>query len=139
MFLFKKQPPPKSKIPNWLLYITPIFILIISALVSITYNSIASDLKEVKESVKEVDQKKVDNITLQLMINNLKDQQQTIKETLQELKDIKKQQPVEKESITKEESKFSLTREKIKFYFSLTKEQRANLRKADPTYLLLPE
>jgi len=67
---FKKTPPPPppKKMPSWVPLLTPIIFAIFIGLVTFIGNGFSEDIREVKEQVKVVEQKKVDNKTLQLMI-----------------------------------------------------------------------
>lgn len=67
---FKKQPPPKKSIPGWVQLATPIIFALFMAMATFIGNGFSEDLKELKSTVKEVDDRKVDNTTLQLMIKN---------------------------------------------------------------------
>ncbi len=70
MSWFRREPPPPppSKIPAWVQLATPIIMAIVLGLFAFIGNSFSESIKEVKEQVKTVDQEKVDNKTLQLMI-----------------------------------------------------------------------
>ena len=70
MSLFRRQPPPPppSKIPTWVQLVTPIIMAIVLGLGAFIGNSFSETIKEIKTQVEKVDEKKVDNKTLQLMI-----------------------------------------------------------------------
>ena len=70
MWIFKKQPPPKKTVPGWVQLAIPIVFAIFMAMGGFIGSGFSEDIKELKGSVKEVDEKKVDNETLQLMIKN---------------------------------------------------------------------
>jgi len=73
-------PPPKSKIPQWISVVTPIIFAVIAALAGLVYTSMAEEIKDVKESVEKVEQKKVDNRVLKLMIEKDRQALQTQQE-----------------------------------------------------------
>jgi len=68
--LFRREPPPPppSKIPGWVQLVTPIIMAIVLGLGAFIGNSFSETIKEIKGQVEKVDEKKVDNTTLQLMI-----------------------------------------------------------------------
>lgn len=73
MWIFKKKepPPPQPKVPAWVIQlITPIMMTIVLGLVAFIGNGFTESLKDVKTQVEKVDERKVDNDTLRLMIEN---------------------------------------------------------------------
>jgi hypothetical protein len=80
MFWRKPPPPPKPKIPQWVSVVTPIIFAVIAALAGLVYTSMAEEIKNVKESVEKVEQKKVDNQVLKLMIEKDRQALQTQQE-----------------------------------------------------------
>jgi hypothetical protein len=131
MWNFKKQeppppPPPRPKIPGWVNITVPIIFAIVIGLLSIVYNSLAEDIKG-----------KVDNKTLQLMIEKQEIKFNALIETLKAQRQVnippqsvQQQAPVDINNM--------LTRDQVNYYFSLTPEQRASLKKADSRYSILP-
>ena len=135
---FKKDPPPpepslKSKVPGWIVFSTPIIFAIIIGLISVVYNSIAQEIKQ-----------KVDNQTLQLMIekqdiriqqqqDNMARQQQILDETLQEIKTLRIEQQRKDTSTQKGDAGI------LQLYMELDSEQRKIFKQLYPSYSYLPE
>jgi hypothetical protein len=73
MWFIKKEPPPPPKkgVPTWVVQmITPLAFALFMALATFIGSGFSEDIKDLKIQVKEVDEVKVDNNTLQLMIKN---------------------------------------------------------------------
>jgi len=70
MSWFRREPPPPppSKIPGWVQLVTPVIMAIVLGLGAFIGNSFSETIKDIKTQVEKVDEKKVDNKTLQLMI-----------------------------------------------------------------------
>ena len=68
--MFWKKEPPKPKIPQWAAISVPIVFAVMIGLIGLVYNTMAADIKDVKTNVEKVEEKKVDNTTLQLMLKN---------------------------------------------------------------------
>jgi len=69
---FRKPNPPPPKIPQWVTVTVPIVFAVMIGLIALVYNTMAADVKEIKDNVKLVEEKKVDNTTLKLMLKNQK-------------------------------------------------------------------
>ena len=65
---WRKPPPPKPKIPQWLMITAPFIFAIVIGLIGLVYNTMAEEINDVKDSIVVVEQKKVDNRVLKLMI-----------------------------------------------------------------------
>ena len=111
MAWFRREPPPpppKSKIPGWVSIATPIIFAVILGLLGIVYNGLAEEVKE-----------KVDNKTLQLMIEKQEIKFKALIDAIKNTQDQQKQiqapaplpAPVQNDALTKEQ---------INYYFSLT-------------------
>lgn len=146
-FRKKQQPPPKK---SWIAnpnIIVPILGIIIFGLIGTVYTSVAEELKQ-----------KVDNKTLQLMIEKDRDQINDLKEYNKETQGaIKKNQeaiqklliqqaiispaskPVRDSNIVEVEDKPPLTPKEFKEYLQLSTEERAAFRKLHPSYESLPK
>jgi negative regulator of sigma E activity len=118
MWIFKKEPPPKPKLPAWVNIAAPVIFAVILGLTGVVYNSIAEDLKQ-----------KVDNKTLQLMIEKQDIKFEALINALKSHNESKVIQSSPQET---------LSRKQIDYYFSLTPEQKIKLKKADPKYSVLP-
>jgi hypothetical protein len=146
----KKQPPPPPKKP-WYTnpnIIVPILGVIIFGLIGTVYTSMAEELKQ-----------KVDNKTLQLMIEKDRDQINDLKEYNKETQGaIKKNQEAiqqlliqqaagvpppkptnESRIIERKENKPPLSPSEFKEYLQLSTEERAAFRKLHPSYESLPK
>ena len=106
---FKQSPPPpiieSGKVPGWVQLIVPIVFTIIVGLAALSFNGYKSHAKMIDESlqqeitrIKDIDIKhledtKVDNLTMQLMIKYQQKQIENIDEKMEEvsntLKEIK--------------------------------------------------
>ena len=129
MVWFRREPPPpppKSKIPGWVGIATPIIFAVILGLLGIVYNGLAEEVKE-----------KVDNKTLQLMIEK---QEIKFKALIDAIKNTQDQQrQIQAPSVPQAPVQSNaLTQEQINYYFSLTPSQRQVLKQAEPKYSVLP-
>lgn len=159
MWPFKKQPPPpKKSVPGWVQLATPIIFAIFLGMITFIGNGFSEDIKEIKSQVKEVDERKVDNQTLQLMIKNqailiqqqkeeaehkrqedskkFEQLQQTQSETLKQLQMIQIQRaytPIEPEIVSKGSSSIStkeaLTPEEFDKYINLKPEVQVKYKR----------
>jgi hypothetical protein len=152
MFWKKNEPPPKKPWFKNVSIITPIIAAVIFSLVGVVYKGIAEELN-----------KKVDNQTLQLMIEKDRDELKTLKqfnskqqeaieqnqEAIRDLLTDKKVKEALKEagSDSKKimdsikappEKEVYITKEVFDFYIQLPPEQKENFRKLHPEYKALP-
>ena len=82
---------------NWKIYV-PILAAIMMGLVGLVYNSMAKDVEKNAVKIEEIQKEKVDNKTLQMMIQQQKEviqiqilnQQINLERVYKELKDIKR-------------------------------------------------
>jgi len=157
MWIFKRTPPPPPKIPQWLTISVPIIITILLGLVALVYNTMAADVKEVKEQVEKVEEKKVDNETLKILLENQKlmiqqqkeeaerqrvedakkfDQlQHTQSKTLERIEDMQKEKVFNREikaprgfSIKSKDTKVALTPEQFEKYLSMDPKVRVKYK-----------
>lgn len=142
-------PPPKSKIPGWVNIATPIIFAIIVGLTGFVFTGLNDQVKamevEFKGEIKDIENKKVDNTTLQLMIEKQDDriqtQQKNIDRTLEEIKILRQQQyrlPNAPSSMRVEE-KPTLSPDEFKQYLKMNTEERAAFRKLHHSYNALPK
>jgi predicted PurR-regulated permease PerM len=150
---FKKEPPPKKPWFKNASIITPVIAAIIFSLVGVVYNSLAEELKQ-----------KVDNKTLQLMIEKDRDQLNQLKELnerqekaieqnqeairklltdkqVQEaLKEMGKDDAnkVVKDVINPSKEEVYITKEIFEFYMGLPDDQKRTFRNLHPEYKALP-
>lgn len=153
-WIFKRKPPPKSKMQIWGPVFIPILAIIILGLIGLVFNSVIDAQKALAAEVKKIEEKKVDNTTLKLMIEKqaatsqvqqqrtdekFEQQQKSIEKTL----DYMQQQQTAKPSIPGNfnfgASKSSrLSPKEFKQYMTLTPEQKRAFKKTFPQYTHLP-
>lgn len=152
MFWKKKEPPPKKIWYKNGSIITPIIAAVIFSLIGVVYNSIAEELKQ-----------KVDNRTLQLMIEKDRDelkalksfndrQQKAIEQNQEAIRDLltdkqvqealkgmgKDAGPVIRDMKTPPDKEVYITKETFEFYMQLPPEQKKAFRNLHPEYKALP-
>lgn len=145
---FKKEPPPppKSKIPGWVNLVTPVIFAIIIGLLSIVYNGLAHDVEKIEQKMEQ----KVDNETLQMQIEYLKEKDGEAEEyrkktdarlekLIIEMQQMKYQQqanqaPPSIEPQVAPTTGNVITTEEYNFYMSLTPEQKEAYKKAHPAF-----
>lgn len=147
MAWFKKDPPPKPKMPAWAGLITPIIFGIIIGLLSIVYNGLAHDVEKIEQKMEQ----KVDNETLQMQIKYLKEKDDEVEEyrkktdtrlekLIIEMQQMKYQQqavqtvPNAPAPQIAPQTENAVTPEQYKFFMSLTPEQQENYRKMNPAF-----
>lgn len=143
MAWFKKEPPPKPKMPAWAGLITPIIFGIIIGLLSIVYNGLAHDVEKIEQKMEQ----KVDNKTMQMQIEYLKEKDgeaddyrkktdQRLEKLIIEMQQMKYQQQavqtVPNAPVPQTEN--AITPEQYKFFMSLTPDQQENYRKMNPAF-----
>lgn len=156
MFWRKKpEPPPKKAWFKSAPIIAPILAAVVFSLIGIVYNSIAEELKQ-----------KVDNKTLQLMIEKDRDQLSALEESNKETQQVLKQnqeairklliesqvQKALKDAAPKAEPasesfvpktaetkpEVYITKEIFEFYMNLPDDQKRSFRNLHPEYQALP-
>jgi len=136
----RKRAKPKSKQFNWIGLITPFIFAIILGLITLVYNGMAKDFEKMEVAMDQ----KVDNKTLQMQIEVLKEKNKEagvfrdktndrIEKMLMEMQQIKIQQqaPVYNPPT-------GITKEQYDFYIKLTPSQKIQFKKLHPEFQGLP-
>lgn len=151
MSIFRREPPPPPKTSSWIKIAVPITFGCIFALIGIVYNSMAGDVIEIKEHISIVEQKKVDNETLQLMLKNqemmiIRQKEEADRKREEDAKKFEKLQETQRKTLEsiqmiqmqRQPGLPAITTEVYQYYMSLTKEQKIEFRKLNPAYQQLP-
>jgi len=153
MWIFSRKepppPPPKPKIPGWVSITVPIVFAVVLGLLTLVYNGIAGELKELK------DDKADKEITYKQIEQNqkiLEKHQEQLDSTLKVIIEMQTEQKAMKYQTAPppptgfkmleqpaEVNKPVLTPQQFEAYMKMSKENRAAFRKLHPSYATLPE
>jgi len=129
---WRQPPPPKSRIPTWAGLAVPITFAIIIGLLSIVYNGLAADVEKIEDKMEQ----KVDNKTMQMQIEVLKEKHKTAKEFRTKTNDRIERILIQMQQQTPSSS--SITKEQYDFYIRLSPEQKIQFKKLHPEFQGLP-
>ena len=136
---WRQPPPPKSRIPTWAGLAVPITFAIIIGLLSIVYNGLAADVEKIEDKMEQ----KVDNKTMQMQIEVLKEKHKTAKEFRTKTNDrieriLLQMQQVQRTPPPNSGQGSLVTREQYNFYIKLSPEQKIQFKKLHPEFQGLP-